>query len=357
MNGSMTQSPHTPRAQRGLTLVEILVAITLALLLMAGTVQIFVSSKQAYRTEDALSRVQENGRFAMSFLGTDIRKAGYTGCLPPDAVSTIENRLNNKTDYGWDITHFVNGSEATGAGSWSPALPTALSGIKPGTDVITIRYMASNGVDLVPPFSDSAQLFIDPSVVGRFSDGDIAMVTDCQKGTLFQITNLQLSGGKIDVVHSNASITPGNDQSLFDNNYGEDAELAVFVTEAFYIKDNAKGVPALYRTWLTKPAGSTTPALSEQELVDGIEDMQILYGEDTDNDGTANRYVTADQVTDMSKVVSVRISLLARSNDDHITINKQTYHFPTMSAATTTATDNRLRHAFNTTITLRNRVK
>jgi type IV pilus assembly protein PilW len=357
MNSNMTRSLQALRAQRGLTLVEILVAITLSLLLMAGTIQIFLASKQAYRTEDALSRVQENGRFAMGFVATDIRKAGYTGCLPPDAISSIEVRLNNAANYDWDISNLVTGNEATGANSWSPALPTALNGlnIKSGTDVITIRYMASNGVDLVPPYSDSAQLFIDPSVASLFGDGDIAMVTDCQKGTLFQITNLQPSGGKINVVHSNASLTPGNDQSLFNNSYGEDAELAVFVTEAFYIKDNANGVPALYRSWLTTTAN--TPGLSQQELVEGIENMQVLYGEDTDNDGTANRYVTADNVTDMSKVVSVRISLLARSNDDHVTINKQTYHFPTMSAATTTAADNRLRHAFNTTITLRNRVK
>ncbi|MEJ2346912.1 MAG: PilW family protein [Gammaproteobacteria bacterium] len=355
MNRTMIQSLRSPRAQRGLTLVEILVAITLSLLLMAGTIQIFLASKQAYRTEDALSRVQENGRFAMGFLATDIRKAGYTGCLPQDAVSAIEVRLNNAANYDWDISNLVTGNEATGANTWSPTLPAALSGnVKSGTDVITIRYMASNGVDLVAPFSDSAQLFIDPAVAGLFSDGDIAMVTDCQKGTLFQITNLQPAGGKVDVVHSNAALVPGNDQSHFNNSYGEDAELAVFVTEAFYIKDN-NGVPALYRSWLTTTGG--VPTLKSQELVEGIQDMQILYGEDTDNDGTANRYVTADNVTDMSKVVSVRISLLARSNDDHITINKQTYHFPTMNAATTTAADYRLRHAFNTTITLRNRVK
>jgi len=357
----MIESLQRSRSQHGFTLVEILVAITLSLILLAGTVQIFLSSKQAYRTEDALSRIQESGRFSMDFLATEIRKAAYTGCLGQDSISSIENRLNSNGSYAWDIGATLTGKMVAGydtpvgGTSWTPSLPAGLAP-NPGTDVITIRYMASNGIDLVPPYSDSAQLFVDPALVASaVAEGDIAMVTDCKKGTLFQITNLQAAGGKMNVVHSQGGYTPGNNQSVFDNSYGEDAELAVFVTEIFYISNNSNGVPSLYRSWLT--TSGTNATLSPQELVEGIEDMQILYGEDTDNDGTANRYVTANNVADMDKVVSVRISLLARSNDGHITTGPQTYTFPDWATAMTTATDRRLRHVFTTTITLRNRVK
>ncbi len=362
----MNRPTHTSSADRqtGFTLVEILVALTLSVLLLAGTIQIFVSSKQAYRTQDALARLQESGRYATDLLATDIRKTGYTGCMPASDLATVENRLVSKTGYGWDPSQFIIGNDVPspppfpGSSSWSPALDPAITGVKPGTDVITIRYMAANGLDLVFPYSDSAQLFINPASIGQFNIGDILMVTDCSKGTLFQVTTVKLaSSGKVNVVHSAAgTVSPGNDQPLFVNSYGEDAEVSVFKTEAFFIKDNASGIPSLYRMQLINSGGTAAFNVPE-EMVEGIENMQILYGEDTDADGTANRYVPASSVTDMHNVVSVRISLLVQSISDFITTRPQSYTFPVIGGTATTPTDRRLRHSFTTTISLRNLLK
>lgn len=78
--------------QRGLTLVEILVALTISAFLIAGVIQLFVGSKQTYRGQDALSRIQENGRFALDTMARDIRMAGYapfnTATLGPPVVTT-----------------------------------------------------------------------------------------------------------------------------------------------------------------------------------------------------------------------------------------------------------------------------
>lgn len=63
--------------QRGLSLVEILVALTISLFLIAGVIQLFIGSKQTYRFNDAQSRLQENGRFAIDRMAWDIRMAGY----------------------------------------------------------------------------------------------------------------------------------------------------------------------------------------------------------------------------------------------------------------------------------------
>lgn len=74
-------------------MIEILVALVLSLLLVAGVINLFVGSKQTYRFYDALSRLQENGRLALDTIATDIRMAGYSGrsfstsALPPDAVN------------------------------------------------------------------------------------------------------------------------------------------------------------------------------------------------------------------------------------------------------------------------------
>lgn len=63
--------------QRGLTVVELLVALVLSLLLLTGVIQVFLASKQTYATNEAMSVLQENGRFALEFLGRGIRMGGY----------------------------------------------------------------------------------------------------------------------------------------------------------------------------------------------------------------------------------------------------------------------------------------
>ena len=90
-------------------------------------------------------------------------------------------------------------------------------------------------------------------------------------------------------------------------------------------------------------------------MVEGVEDMQILYGEDTDADNVANRYVPSDEVGSMENVVSVRISLLLRSVQNNLLTDptQVTYNganFPNPLPAT----DRYLRKVFNATISVRN---
>ena len=66
--------------QKGLSLVELMVAVTLGLVLMGGVIQLFLSSRVVFSTQQSLSRVQENGRFAIEFITRDLRQAGYAGC-------------------------------------------------------------------------------------------------------------------------------------------------------------------------------------------------------------------------------------------------------------------------------------
>jgi type IV pilus assembly protein PilW len=98
-----------------------------------------------------------------------------------------------------------------------------------------------------------------------------------------------------------------------------------------------------------------------EELLEGVEDMQVFYGEDTDSDGVANRYVTADVINAPCasganpscwlRATSVRISLLVRTLDTNVTVAPQTYYF---SGAAVTASDGRLRRVFTTVVSLRN---
>lgn len=337
---------HAPRSiQRGLSLVEIMVAVGISAVLLTGVIQIFLSSKQTYRVLEATSRMQENGRFAIEFLGEDLRMAGYTGCYQGTA-GNVETILNNPTAYNWDLTTPLEGNEWNGAG-WTPGLDALIAGqVLNGTDVLVTRGLASDGINLVDPYSDSAQLFVDPAGE-NINDGDILMVTDCSNASMFQTTNQQAAGGKVNIVHSAAgSWVPGNSTPQMSNSYGADSELARFESNVYYIGTGASGEPALFRQRLI-----TGGVMQGQELVDGVENMQVVYGEDTDGDDIANRYVTADNIADMADVSSVRISLLLRTGDN-IASQAQTY---TYDGQTTTAGDLRMRRIFTTTVKLRNR--
>lgn len=91
MNNRSRYSFLSARGQHGLTLIEILVALVISLVLMAGVIQLFIGSKQTYRFHDALSRLQENGRLALDTMATDIRMASYSPPgvpAPANAVAT-----------------------------------------------------------------------------------------------------------------------------------------------------------------------------------------------------------------------------------------------------------------------------
>lgn len=347
MNESRTFA--TRRLQRGLGLIEIMVALAISAVLLTGVIQIFLSSKLSYRVADANARVQEGGRFAVNFMTEDLRMAGYTGCFRED-LTTVENVLNTPAAFAWDLGTPLAGHDGDAAG-WSPALPGELAGlVREGTDVVITRGLDSSGIRLVPPFPaggpGSAKFFVNEAG-NNLNDADIVMVTDCRNGSIFQITNQQPSGGKVNVVHSSgcASCVPGNTSPQLGNRYGADAEIARLRTSIYYIGTNGSGEPALFRMGLENN-GSLQPA----ELIAGAEDLQVLYGEDLDADGIANRYARAHEVT-MEDVVSVRYSLLLRS-EDNITGEPQVYLY---NGEEQTAADRRLRRVFGSTVKLRNR--
>jgi len=124
----------------------------------------------------------------------------------------------------------------------------------------------------------------------------------------------------------------------------------------YYIAVGSGGNPALFQASFNSAseiqAGNSLTV--SNELVEGIENMQIEYGEDTNGDSTPDYYVPAGTAgLNMADVVSIRISLLVRSPDDNLTAQPVAY---TYNGATTTPADNRLRRVFSSTIAVRNRL-
>ncbi len=324
-------------AQSGISLIEIMLALLIGLFLLGGLIQMFISSKQTYKVQDAMSRLQENGRFAMDFLIRDIRSAGAWGCFS-NTVKVVP-LLNKGTALFDSYATGIEGEENTSSNK----------DVLPNTDTLTLRnsvvLLDANGADVVIqniPSSTAADLKV--SANSGIEKGDILFVSDCGVGNLFQVTDISSSKDQDNLVHNTGNTEkPGNASKEFSKLYGTDARLykASFVT--YQIRTGEGGQPSLFKTENAKTA---------QELIEGVENMQILYGVDSDGNGVPNRYVTANNAN-MSQVVSLQISLLVRSLEDNLTGTPISYTF---NGATVTPTDTRIRRVFSSVVSVRNRL-
>ncbi len=350
----------TPSKQSGLTLVELMVAMVISLLLIAGTITIFASNKQAYRLNEASSRVQENGRFAFDFIRSDVRMAGFLGCVGPSSGITVTNNIDtgkyntivgnanieNAID-GYDgINSLVGFSYATGT------LPTGLSdlGLTAGTasfgDVITNtdallikRGDSCPGGKVVSPKDNANFKIADNSSCG-IQQNDIVLVSNCESGDFFGVTNTVATSGSSALDATLATGSNINIDNHVSGNYGTDAEIFKLQTIIYYIGNGASGSPSLFKRNLVNGA------FVNQELVEDVEDMTITYGVDTDGDSSANFYEIAANVTtaNWANVVSARVSVDVRSGTQNV-----------VQSAVANA-DRRLRHTFTETIKIRNRI-
>jgi type IV pilus assembly protein PilW len=277
--------------------VEILVALAVGLFLTAGVVQIYTGSKQTYRVSDAAARLQENGRVAMELLARDIRRSGYLGC-----AGTAREIDTNFVPPGFftDFDTPIEGFEATGASAWdrNPAAMGATGATTPplgGRDVLTIRGAFGEGLAITAiPEPAKFQLSANPN----FDDNAVA--SSCSRAWTFAISSV--SGDVVTPDGSTSSLV-----ALFNPATAPSSELLPIDTRSFYIADNTAGVPSLYRRIDNENA---------RELIEGVEDMQVLYGVDSSGDRAANSFLRANDVADWTSVVSARICLVLRSVDE-----------------------------------------
>ncbi|HLT89681.1 MAG TPA: PilW family protein [Woeseiaceae bacterium] len=358
-----------PSRQAGMTLVELLVALVLALVLTAGMIQVFTGNRVTYEFNQGLSRIQENARFALDHIAYNARMAGYRGCIANVAVHNnldapspfrdgIENGIQGydylNTGDGDSFNAVANPVPSTTLTNWSPNLPAELGGlVLPGSDVLVVRSLAGASRPLVSPFDDGSQLFVETP--HGFLAGEILVATDCQKASIFQVTGIDAGG--TNVVHADTGgFVPGNNFSDWppEQEYGLGAELSRLQTFAFYVGRGANGQPALFQLRLARQSATST-GFQAEELVPGIESLQVRYGIDTDGDQAINDWVHADAVADWGRVISVEINLLARATEEYGTeVDDADYVLGTMTF--NPVDDRRLRQVFSTTVGVRNRL-
>ena len=368
INNKMSRKPRPGSSITGLTLVELMVAITIGLIILAAVVRLFVTSRSTYTLEEGLARVQESGRFAVEFLSQDIRMAGYAGCsanLSGTGVGNLVSPAASATMFNPDgITghKYACTSGCSGAlTEWDPDLPaeyfpTGSGEIQPvtGNDVVVIQHADSSGTHLTGntvPHNANIQIVNTTALAGSVQAGDILMVSDCKAADIFKATSVSSGSGKITIAHT----TTGNTGNNLNHYYGNDAEIMKLVTRIYFVGrrgNSSSNPPALYRKELSGAS------LVAQELVEGIEIMKLGYGEDTDTpkDGVPNIYRTSpSSVSNWRQVLTVRVGLLVRTST---TVDQEndtrTYDLAGITAAAGPYNDKYRRRAFNSTIQVRN---
>jgi len=319
----------------GTSLVEILVALVISLFLLGGIVQVYLGNKTTFKFTNALAEIQENGRFALDWMSQDLRMSNEWGCVRfnPADTDNINNTINTATFTGYNSNfHDFVGEEAVEG--------TNNAGLN-GSDTVTIRGGKPGQANVKSPFFPTGTASLNVTTGSRIGQGDFVLVTRCGANDL-------LIEAEADILRVTNSTTvaattlltfAGTKSQQFEN----DASVIELQTVTYSIANGASGEPSLFRTEFG----------TALELVEGIEEMQILYGVDNNSDQSANQYVSSNNVADFEDVVSIRVMLLVRSIDDFVAEAPQTYSF---NGAQTTPADRRLRQVFTATVALRNRI-
>ncbi len=366
----------------GFTLIELMIAIAISVILLNGVLQIFQSSKQSYRVADNLGRTQENARYALSVLAQDIRQAGFLPCrIAKDknsGDSKVANVLNTTTNefdfFGAPIAGFEGGASIFPA-EFQTAGSTAGTRL---ADADGFRVLRGDGnvYSVVQHNASSAQLKIN-TPNHNINPNDILLICDTENAAIFQATNAS-PGTNNTIVHNGGAGSPGNctkglgfpvscTANGTPKTFGPDAQIVKFTSSIYYIgaslATNGDALPtnSLYRRQQENVLGNIQFG-APQELVQGIETMQILYGVALTPNGSAVRYVPANAVAanDWSNVVSVRVGLLFHTPEEISTaVDSSTYNVAgtimTSTGANSYPADRRQRYVFSETIKIRNR--
>lgn len=353
-----------------------MIALLIGILILTGLYHFFYSVGQSNRLLHAESRMQENARLAFSIMTNTIQQAGNFGCqsgqsLPAKSIMNtvlfkpwqwIEGWEAQGTAYARRVevanNRYLKSIETSHWRSTSVSNKPAGTKLRKQTDVLKVwyvkQYTTAENIQNDKLYYTDMNLSLDLN--------DIVVLNDCRQQVFAQVCDCQSNqrgdcGGNYLSLRARNCLSPGNqafDLSLLNL---ASTEVGILEHAIFFVSQRASKyrqandhLPSLYVRYL----GKGLSLGNKQEIIEGVENLQFLYGEDNDQDGTANYYVSADQVIDWHQVVSIRVSLLLRSLANNLTVGRQRVYFN--GAVLLQPKDDRyLRRVYSTTIKLRNR--
>lgn len=361
----------------GITLVELLVSMVITLIIMGGVISVVLSSRSAFTTEQEASFIQENARYAVEVLSRDIRLAGSYGCVDFNNVK-LANKVAVTEDEGEDDVQGLFALDAVTGFNSETGYPPELSAAN-GSDAVILRYgnpesFVTTIDEPVPPAGEggSSETFT-LAETGSFESGQHLVIVDASCRYMGFFVNA--SGSESNTV---SAVTPTsceidlfpreNLQECDDGTVSAGAStnlarfsggssILEFVAHGYFVGESVTvpGVSALKRVSL---APTNEGGFRTDELAQGVESLEILYGFDRDARrgspiglGDVDAYLRADQipVEDWWRVAAVRFNIVFKSQSQvfetaqEVTLNGQIY------------SDRYLRQIAASTVQIRNR--
>jgi type IV pilus assembly protein PilW len=265
------KSPRLPRRQRGLTLVELLVALVIGLVVVIAAIATLLVGRTGFTTVDTTSQMVDRERFAIDTISRLIAQAGFE-------------------DIGGDtyITRAV-----------AVRLPAPLNDPEP--DVFGWNDAFYTQLDNLA-ITTSTKI-VDANRDGKCSVND----TSCKNGSDILVVRFQGSGQPADgtMVNCRGDAEPG----MTDQNLDRRAANILYTA-----RDANTGEPGLYCAYYNFTANAW---VAGQQLIEGVESLQILYGTDnvtpntappaaTGNDTIVDRWLRADQLKVIANTAGTR---------------------------------------------------
>lgn len=358
MTGNRHDMSRASRSPRGFSLIEIMIALTLGLLLSVGIMSLFSNTSRTNKLQDALARLQENGRFAVTQIDRDLRMLSAQYCsntaggsppgtvapvvparapmvyapdlrLPDSTINSIDSAGNPSaapaaSPYALSPRWFVQGYSCT-ASSCTPALPSGAGQIPtmglaagrrvPASDVLTIRYQRGSGwpvamnacaVAAGDPLVNGTTITVSPQAgddpIGNMQPG-LALISDCVNPAVIPIGGVAGNMLTIGTAPSTSGgILPGAQGALCMGNRTRDVRLFNFsddfVTVSYYLvfrdDDNPDARPNSGAARRLVPVLVRRENGVEQELVRGVDQLAFRYG--VQDAGGNLQFMTAAQV-------------------------------------------------------------
>ncbi len=343
--------------QRGFTLVELMVAMTIGVILIGAVIEVYLAQTKTYRTSSSQAGIQ-NAENAIAALVTPvIRAAGFVGCSTTQ--QTLVSNLNPGgppplgalaspsllSGYEANVTGTLsiaqdNAANDSTAAHWTPSLDASLLGqVETGSDVLVVLGAAPGSRPVAVTAVGAGGTSMTVQDATGLAAGQIAAVSDCNSATIFQITGvagftLSYAAGAGALANVAATFPVATNNLLIP-----------IQQTAIYVAQGQGGQSVL--TLATYSAGAWTAS----PLVPGVETMQVQYG--IGSNGVVSQYVLANAVTAATPVYSVRMGFLIEGQAGTAGAANPT-QFTVLGTTVNVPQDTRQRRVYEMTINLRN---
>jgi type IV pilus assembly protein PilW len=315
----------------GFSLVELMIAVFVSLIVLLGLISVFETSANMNRTQNGLARLQENGRYAIMHIKQNLEQAGYQSCLSSSisgesvelsprklpwqihtngttGISGIPERnqvfMSGSIDafpkpYLFDPAYLIHGHECS-AGACQPSLTTIGSDFSSsftmpalgkadgerlaGNDVISFRYIRSNGYQITNIAGTNITFVNNTGSIPEF--GDHLLLAKCDgNATPPSLVNINsVTTNSVSIATNGFFFDPQVDQRIFGIK-NDIVQMTYYVANKVV---DGRDIPTLYNV-----VNGVTNA-----IVEGVDKFDIIYGVQT-SDGLV-RYLDANGVQNLS---------------------------------------------------------